>query len=110
MEYLDVYLYDGKIGVLSSDNGRMEFRYSPAYLAQGKAEALSFSLPLRSEPYAEETIIPFFANLLPDEGVRTRIAEILQVSPENVFGLLKEIGEDCAGAVSFYTNENRQRI
>ncbi len=25
MEYLDVYLYDSKIGILSSDNGRMAF-------------------------------------------------------------------------------------
>ncbi len=25
MEYLDVYLYDRKIGILSSDNGRMAF-------------------------------------------------------------------------------------
>ena len=66
MEYLDVYLYDRKVGVLSSDNGRMEFRYVPVYLEQGKNEALSFSLPLRPEPYSEEAIIPFFANLLPD--------------------------------------------
>jgi serine/threonine-protein kinase HipA len=105
MEYLDVYLYDRKVGVLSSDNGRMEFRYVPVYLEQGKNEALSFSLPLRSEPYPEEAIIPFFANLLPDESVRVRIAEILQVSPDNIFGLLKEIGEDCAGAVAFYSQD-----
>ncbi len=105
MEYLDVYLYDRKVGVLSSDNGRMEFRYVPVYLEQGKNEALSFSLPLRPEPYSEEAIIPFFANLLPDESVRVRIAEILQVSPDNVFGLLKEIGEDCAGAVAFYSQD-----
>lgn len=105
MEYLDVYLYDRKIGLLSSDNGRMGFRYAPAYLEHGKGEALSFSLPLRSEPYPEEAIIPFFANLLPDEGVRVRIAEILQVSPDNIFGLLKEIGEDCAGAVAFYSQD-----
>lgn len=105
MEYLDVYLYDRKIGILSSDNGRMAFRYAPAYLEQERSEALSFSLPLRSEPYPEEAIIPFFANLLPDEGVRVRIAEILQVSPDNVFAILKEIGEDCAGAVAFYAQD-----
>ena len=105
MECLDVYLYDRKIGVLSSDNGRMEFRYVPAYLEQKKSEALSFSLPLRPEPYTDEAIIPFFSNLLPDEGVRVRIAEILQVSPDNIFGLLKEIGEDCAGAVAFYPQD-----
>jgi hypothetical protein len=34
--------------------------------------------------------------------VRRRIAEILGLSPENTFGLLREIGEDCAGAIAFF--------
>ncbi len=34
--------------------------------------------------------------------MRIRIAEILGISPENTFGLLKAIGEDCAGAVAFF--------
>ncbi len=103
MDYLDVYLYDRKVGVLASDGGRMSFRYSDDYVSHADAEALSFSLPIRAEAYLEEDAMPFFDNLLPDEGVRVRIAEILQVSPENTFGLLKEIGEDCAGAVSFFS-------
>lgn len=103
MDQLDVYLYDKKIGVLTSDKGRMEFHYLPTYLKEPEAEPLAFSLPIQAESYRDEAITPFFSNLLPDERVRTRIAEILGVSPENTFGLLKEIGEDCAGAVAFYT-------
>ena len=44
----------------------------------------------------------FFSNLLPDEGVRRRIAEIVGVTPEDTFGLLREIGGDCAGAIAFW--------
>ena len=103
MDQLDVYLHDTKAGVLTSDKGHMEFCYSSEYIANSEAEPLAFSLPIRSDPYQDEAITPFFSNLLPDESVRIRIAEILGISPENTFGLLKEIGEDCAGAVAFFT-------
>ena len=42
------------------------------------------------------------ANLLPDDRIRATVAMILNVSEENTFGMLKRIGADCAGAVSFY--------
>ena len=102
MEYLDVYLHERKIGVLTSDNGHLSFQYDTEYIHSQGAEPLSFSLPVTSEPYSEQAILPFFSNLLPDEKVRTRIAEILRISPENIFGLLREIGEDCAGAIALF--------
>ncbi len=103
MDHLNVYLHDVEIGELSSDKGLMSFRYFEEYISSPNARPLAFSMPLRLEPYGEDKVIPFFSNLLPDESVRIRIAEILRVSPENIFGLLKEIGEDCAGAVALYS-------
>jgi len=99
---LNVYLNHIKVGELSSDQGRMLFRYDPEYLERKNAEALSFTMPLSAQPYGDDIVSPYFSNLLPDEGVRQKVAKILQVSPENTFGLLKEIGEDCAGAVSLF--------
>ena len=104
MPMLNVYLHGRKVGILSSDDGRLSFRYDPEYIARTNPEPLSFSLPLRAEYYPEEAIVPFFSNLLPDEGVRVRIAEILGLSPENIFGLLQAIGEDCAGAVALFSD------
>ena len=52
--------------------------------------------------YEERDVMAFFSNLLPDEGVRRRIAEIVGVTPEDTFGLLREIGGDCAGAIAFW--------
>ena len=102
MPALNVYLHGRRAGVLSSDDGRLSFRYDKEYNALSTPEPLSFSLPVRDEVFPEEAIIPFFSNLLPDEGVRMRIAEILGLSPENIFGLLQAIGEDCAGAVALF--------
>ncbi|MBR2427080.1 MAG: type II toxin-antitoxin system HipA family toxin [Lentisphaeria bacterium] len=107
MDYLDVYLHEKKVGVLASDKGRMAFTYSPEYLNQSDAEPLAYTLPLSAEPYSGGNVVSFFSNLLPDESVRIRVAEILNVSPENIFGLLKEIGEDCAGAVALFSPEKK---
>ena len=102
MPTLNVYMHGHKVGILSSDDGRLSFRYDRDYSTLATPEPLSFFLPVRIEAYPEEAIVPFFSNLLPDESVRERIAEILGLSTENIFGLLQAIGEDCAGAVALF--------
>ena len=45
---------------------------------------------------------PYFANLLPPVVVRKKLEKCLHISKNNVFGFLKAIGGDCAGAVALY--------
>jgi len=94
---LAVHLRAQRAGTLTqTDAGRLEFRYTEAYAGP----ALSLSLPLRAEPYDHRAAEPFFGGLLPEEGVRERIARYLGVTARNDFALLAEIGGECAGAVS----------
>jgi len=103
METLGVYLCNRFAGTLTrADNGALSFQYDSSYLATPQATVLSSTLPLSDTPYGERDIAAFFSNLLPDESVRVRIAEILHLTPEDTFGLLRVLGGDCAGAVSFY--------
>ena len=51
MEALNVYLRGRCIGALISDKGRLSFNYAAAYLSQPDSEALSYTMPLRAEPY-----------------------------------------------------------
>ncbi|MEL6715057.1 MAG: type II toxin-antitoxin system HipA family toxin, partial [Planctomycetota bacterium] len=60
------------------------------------------SLPRRAEPFDHRASEPFFGGLLPEEGVRERIARYLRVTARNDFALLAEIGGECAGAVSLH--------
>jgi len=101
MEALDVYLNGRKAGCLFDDNGEMSFAYLRDYLDSNSHEPLSYSVPLRSEAFSHAEIEPFLSNLLPDDIIRTRLAAILQIPRENTFALLRAIGGDCAGAVSF---------
>lgn len=102
MESLDVYLCDCAVGTLMrSDSGGLSFKYRREYL-EGNAIPLSSTLPLDAETYGERDIAAFFSNLLPDESVRQKIADILHLTPEDTFGLLRMIGADCAGAIAFH--------
>ncbi len=77
------------------------FSYDSTWLERSRLP-LSLSLPLRTEPYLDDQSHSFFANLLPEEKMRTLIARNLGVSLKNDYGLLERIGGDCAGAVSLY--------
>lgn len=102
MESLDVYLNDRKVGRLDDKNGSLSLSYDAGYLADGLREPFSHALALRPEPYSHSEVEPVLSNLLPDDIIRTRLGEILQIPRENTFAFLKAIGGDCAGAVAFF--------
>ena len=87
-ERLDVYLCDRLAGALERTDGRISFRYLAEYLESDSPAVVSSTLPLSVRIYEERDVMAFFSNLLPDEGVRRRIAEIVGVTPEDTFGLL----------------------
>ncbi len=101
MAELAVWILDIRAGVLTQgDDGRMSFAYSPAYCSDPNASPLSRLLPLGEQAFPTKTTRAYFAGVLPEEGVRIRIAELLGLSADNDFALLERIGGECAGAVS----------
>ena len=98
---LEVWLFADHVGTLFLRDGRLNFRYDPAWLGQSNAVALSILLPLRPEPFDDHQSRPFFAGLLPEGQLRRVIARQLQISGQNDFALLDHIGGVCAGAVTF---------
>jgi len=104
MDSLRVYLKDIPVGRLDDVDGKMSFSYEQEYAANARNEPLSYSLPLRHEPYGHEEIEPFLTGLLPEDIIRTRLGRILQIPRENTFAFLKAIGGDCAGAISFFSD------
>ena len=99
MSRLIVYLNGKNVGILEDDDGRLQFRYSPEWLAVKDAYPLSKTLPLQKESFEKQTR-PFFAGILPESEPRRKIAAILGISSGNDFAMLERIGGECAGAVS----------
>lgn len=103
-ERLNVYLNGRMAGTLDWDNALdvFSFRYLPAYLDADDAIPISRSLPLKDVPFNALESRTFFENLLPPEVVRRRLEKILHHDYRNTFAFLKELGGDCAGAISLY--------
>ncbi len=101
MKTLIVYLNTERVGSLEQDDsGLLQFSYNQTWLEKPDAMPLSRSLPLQSEVFPGKKARPFFAGILPEEGPREKIAEILGISDINDFAMLERIGGECAGAVS----------
>jgi len=98
---LDVYFHSERIGRLERlAQARLRFTYEPAWVANDGATPLSLGLPVRAESYEDAECAPFFAGLLPEGEFLRAIARAFQVSADNAFSVLSEIGGECAGAVS----------
>jgi serine/threonine-protein kinase HipA len=76
------------------------FRYAPEWIA-ANGFAISRTLPLQTDKFPPESSIAhrFFANLLPEGGVRDRIVRNFKIANTD-FDLLRAIGGECAGALS----------
>jgi serine/threonine-protein kinase HipA len=99
-EKLEVYLGLRHVGTLSRENGRLAFRYDRQWLDDTGSHPLSLSLPLREAPFADAETRTWFGNLLPEGDFLNAVARRLGRSTGDVFGLLVDLGGECAGAVS----------
>jgi serine/threonine-protein kinase HipA len=90
---------DGRLlGIL--DRG-LTFAYDPRVIEEQSGEILiSASLRVRERPFGEREARPFFEGLLPEGLARQRLAARFRLADDDTFGLLAEIGRDCAGALS----------
>ena len=101
-DVLDVYLNQNLAGQLREDRGKLSFAYEPTWLDSDLFLPLSVTMPRTAEPFPDEVARPFFENLLPEGEIRAAIAKLKRISERNTFGLLGEIGGDCAGAISLW--------
>lgn len=103
-----VALLDGReVGRVHRDaRGRLAFIYEDAWRTAAGAYPLSLSMPLGAKHHGSTAIEAFLWGLLPDnEQILSRWASKFHVSARNVFALISNVGQDCAGAVQFVTPE-----
>lgn len=94
---LVAYLADRRAGrLIRKSNGNLQFRYDDDY----DGPPLSHALPVQPEAYPHAVCHAVFGGLLPEGDGREALARALGVSPGNDYGLLAEVGGDCAGAIT----------
>jgi serine/threonine-protein kinase HipA len=97
--------------VLRARNGRLAFVYNESWQGRPDAYPLSLSMPLALTQHGHAKINAFLWGLLPDnDRVIETWAGRHHVSPRYSFGLISHVGEDCAGAVQFVTQDRLSRM
>ncbi|MDQ6778890.1 MAG: type II toxin-antitoxin system HipA family toxin [Actinomycetota bacterium] len=66
---------------------------------------ISLSLPTSTTSFTPAESRPFFESLLPEGAVREQIATTLKLAASDSYGLLAELGRDCAGALQILEHE-----
>ena len=105
MRKASIFIHDRFAGTLEERDKGYSFSYSSDYLDQESAEAISLSLPLRSEPYEDKRLFPFFDGLVPEGWLLDIAEQTWKIDPRDRMGLLLACCRDCIGAVSVVPEE-----
>jgi|SRR5690554_2650705 len=89
-----------------TDDGEYVFQYSAAYVADHPRQFITFSMPVRVEPYKENRLFPFFEGLIPEGWLLNIAARNWKLNPNDRMGLLLACCQNCIGAVSVQPMEN----
>lgn len=98
---LDVALGGHVIGDLTRTRTGARFQYRPE-VAQREpgVPLLSAALPVSSSPFSPEATASWFTGLLPEDRQRDEVLRRFALAAGTYFDLLREIGWECAGAVT----------
>ncbi|UQO37894.1 HipA domain-containing protein [Burkholderia cepacia] len=82
------------------------FSYDPAWQARADAFALSPCIPLDGGPLPAGAVQRFIGNLLPEGRALEVAAAMYRISKDNVFGLIRMLGKEPVGALSFFPDDD----
>ncbi|VWM06134.1 HipA domain-containing protein [Burkholderia lata] len=81
------------------------FSYDPTWQARADAFALSPCIPLDGRSLPVGAVQRFIGNLLPEGRALDVAAAMYQLSKDNVFGLIRMLGKEPVGALSFLPDD-----
>lgn len=97
-------MFDNLAGVLVEDEDGFHFQYDSNYLEMENAEAVSLTLPLRSNVYDSMVLFPFFDGLIPEGWLLDITQKNWKLDPRDRMEVLLRTCQDCIGAVSIKAN------
>lgn len=117
MSKLNIFFEEKKVGTLYRDDELIySFSYSESWIKEKDAFPLSLAMPLQKESFGNKITLSFFENLLPEGEAR----DVLEKSKDfkGTYELLKNFGNDCAGAIivspeeesPFHKNQENRKV
>jgi serine/threonine-protein kinase HipA len=95
-----VFYQDILAGIITENDNGYLFQYDSFYLQNPDNQAISLTLPLRTQAYASTILFPFFDGLIPEGWLLDIAIENWKINPRDRMGLLLTVCGDCIGAVS----------
>lgn len=101
MRQAQIFYGDTLAGTLTeTEGGEFTFQYEKAYVANHPSQFITFSMPVRNEPYTSKTFFPFFEGLIPEGWLLDIAAKTWKINKNDRMGLLMTCCQNCIGAVS----------
>lgn len=97
MNLLNIWVDKEKAATLYENNNNFSLIYTDTWRVANKYKFSPY-LELNSES-SGVAVRNFFSNLLPEGQVLEGLSQAYQISKYDVFGILKKVGKDCAGAL-----------
>lgn len=96
-----VYFKDFLAGTITeTDDGEYVFQYDEQYVKDYPKDFITFTMPVRSKPYTEKRLFPFFEGLIPEGWLLDLASENWKLNKNDRMGLLLACCKNCIGAVS----------
>lgn len=86
--------------LVETNDGEYTFTYSTDYVNNFPNQFITFTLPVRSEPYKSNRLFPFFEGLIPEGWLLNIASKNWKINPNDRMGLLLACCKNCIGAVS----------
>jgi serine/threonine-protein kinase HipA len=88
-------------GIITETNeGEFVFQYNEHYVKAHPYDFISFSMPVRDQPYMEKRLFPFFEGLIPEGWLLEIASKSWKLRRDDRMGLLLACCQNCIGAVS----------
>lgn len=108
MRQAKILYKDDLAGYLTeTDDGDYTFQYEEVYVQKHKNQFLTFTMPVRRQPYKSNRLFPFFEGLIPEGWLLEIASKNWKLNPNDKMGLLLACCHDCIGAVSVVPIENK---
>lgn len=102
-----VYYKDFFAGTITETNdGEYVFRYDEQHVKNHPNKFVSFTMPVRNEPYRDTRLFPFFEGLIPEGWLLNIASENWKINTNDRMGLLLACCQNCIGAVSVKPIQN----
>lgn len=95
----NIYVNDLLAGILMETDQGYSFSYDDEYIASN-GKQISFTLPIRKEPYTSHILFPFFDGLIPEGWLLDIVTKNWKIDTKDRFGLLLVSCKDSIGNVS----------